>query len=149
MPPSAGLPSNPMDGPFLISFGQGNQKFLQVSDNKGTIRGINNEGSASVFWLEYTTDEEFKIASDWEGLTYMTSHKRSIKVEKGKEPLRFEFVDARTIHDWVDHGSRLETTAPEGYLGYNEKRDSLEIFPTDAEEKPGEVCLFCRAKEVS
>ena len=119
-------------------------------DDKGTICGIDYEESASIFWLESTSsEEEFKIVTASKGLAYMTRCRSSVKVKQGKEPLRFEFIDARTIQDWVNYGSRLKTTSPEGYLGYNEKLDSLEIFPNDAEEKPGEMCLFCQAKEAS
>ena len=131
----------PYEGPYRLCYGN---KYLQVSANK--IRGVDEESSASTFWLETTSSEdEFKITTD-QGCSYITSGKSSVQVSQKKNPLIFTFADAKTISDWVQHGSRLVVTAPDGYLGYNEKQDLVEIFPSNAEDQTGEVSLLSKAK---
>ena len=103
-----------------------------------------------MFWLEWTSDEEFKIASKKEGYEYVTNEKGCIKVKRTYQPFRFRFAesDAKTINDWIEWGSRLEIQNQKGFLGYNNKRDLMEIFPSDADEEPDEIALHCQAKQV-
>ena len=127
-------------------------KHLKVSDTEYTVHGVEEESSASTFRIEWNSNQkEFMIVSD---IAYMISEEGSIKVkprlvgERATEPLLFSFADAETTRDWIKYGSRIKINALDGFLGYNEKSGSLEMFPSDAKEKQGEVSLWCSAKGV-